>query len=679
MKIERLTARNLKGCTFEHALAPVTLFHGNNFAGKTARLDALTLALGGFLPKVASKPNEVFDRLASGNPLDVELVMERGYVVRRTWTRQPGGSVKAACSVTDFEMPAVAIDPDEFLGLSARERVKFLFGRCKLPGDLTEQSIVRTLVANVKNVRLEANSEASEAAIASAVTVLNETTLTSDKDRTVQDYAEALVECVGEKKKLSAANVQRMEKTLQGLAQTAAQGVPPQDADRRLAETRKALEAAVAEQARAAQEANNAASKAKEAERLASAAVDEKATLREVVRLEAELGEGLDARVPEPGKPPVQRMMTTARPDTTFEQDARNRAMEELNKLSAAAMLAKAERDKQAALMEQAAELKVCPTCGQSVVEVQKQVVKRCKAELAKAEKAAELAEKRVRDFPMAKFERDLERKEAEAESWDDAAAKLFAENTEAMEGWAKQSAAWNAAQKVQAALREQVMTLRARLADNVEAARAAAALPELRSRAEALERMRAGAEAKVRMWRQDVQAAEESHRRLMAWRAEEAARAKAAAELEKVSVESEVWKEVQKLVAALQAKLVEAAVGPLVARANELCGSILRAPLAIKEGELCMEGVGASHRTFSGTEKALAYCALSVALADGAPVRLAVFDEVGRLDARNKLKLVETLLDLTAAGKLDQAVLVDTVPLGVPEMPASYAEIEVK
>lgn len=651
MRVTKLSGRNVKGCSFDHTLAPVTLFHGPNWAGKTARLDALSLALAGYLPGVASKPNEVFERVASGNPLAVQAETDGGLVLTRQWERNGKGSTKyAGNDEKEFSMPAVALDPSEFLGLSARERVKFLFSRCKLPANLTTEAAARALVANVKNIRLEENTPASEAAIAEVAKVLGGTTLTTDAGRTTQAWVEGLVELVSDRKKAAVANVQRMEKTMQGLTQSATDAAPaPADAEGRLAKARAGLEAASA-----ALHANEAELRQRTEERRVAEATARSAPDAGALRAVVESAEKALAehRVPEQPKPVTDARLRRAEHDAATATARVSVAKDTIRKLE----------EELAELQKEA----TCPKCGQSLAKLRPKMVKTQK-EMIKEEENALAETKKENDAAQA------ECKMAAAE-WTE---------------WAKRQNEFAFLFQEHKGLQWKLSEARYKLAASGAAAAAAKAasdkLPELKELAEKLqddvERLRT-AETEARS---AVSAADVSYKRLVAQRADAAQRARAKDELDRARAESDVWKEAQKLVAALQAELVEAAVGPLVNRANELCGGLLRAPLAMRDGELVMlrPGVGeVTHKTFSGTEKALAYAALSVALGADAPIRLAVIDEVGRLDERNRCKLVAVLCGLVKDGKLDQAVLVDTESIKATGTTltniADYAEIEV-
>jgi hypothetical protein len=114
-----------------------------------------------------------------------------------------------------------------------------------------------------------------------------------------------------------------------------------------------------------------------------------------------------------------------------------------------------------------------------------------------------------------------------------------------------------------------------------------------------------------------------------------------------------------------LQRQLVDAAFGGIMATANRLVGDILLSPLAYDKdsGEIgrMQGGRFISHRTFSGTEKALAYAAISVALAADSPCKIVLIDELGRLDNEHKTALLTRMVTLTRDGIIDQFVGVDT------------------
>jgi hypothetical protein len=143
----------------------------------------------------------------------------------------------------------------------------------------------------------------------------------------------------------------------------------------------------------------------------------------------------------------------------------------------------------------------------------------------------------------------------------------------------------------------------------------------------------------------------------------EESRKAEAAAELDSAEARRAVIKLFAAEVAEIQAEMVADAITPFLATVNRLCGELLLSPIAYHEGEFGRWAgtTWISHRTFSGTEKLLAYAAIGVALAQEAPLKIVLMDELGRLDIENKSRLLDLMTGLVEAGTIDQFVGIDT------------------
>src|SRR5690606_19497182 len=105
-----------------------------------------------------------------------------------------------------------------------------------------------------------------------------------------------------------------------------------------------------------------------------------------------------------------------------------------------------------------------------------------------------------------------------------------------------------------------------------------------------------------------------------------------------------------------LQQKAVANSLEPLLQTVRLFTDGLLKAPLEFHEGELgYWQGSRfVSHRTFSGTEEALAYTGLMAALASASdsPLRIAMIDEMGRFE-RDAMRpqVVERMIELTQRG----------------------------
>ena len=159
------------------------------------------------------------------------------------------------------------------------------------------------------------------------------------------------------------------------------------------------------------------------------------------------------------------------------------------------------------------------------------------------------------------------------------------------------------------------------------------------------------------------AQALGEQYKLAVAALADARSQAEAEEAWQKVKAESEVAGMVKDLIQAEKSKMVEKVFHKLLAVANRLCEPILRSPLAYHDGRLGRwektKFVG--WKTFSGCEKALAFAAMSIALAVDAPIKIVMLDELGRLGRDNVRQLVMLAEKLVDEGVLDQFIGIDT------------------
>jgi hypothetical protein len=206
---------------------------------------------------------------------------------------------------------------------------------------------------------------------------------------------------------------------------------------------------------------------------------------------------------------------------------------------------------------------------------------------------------------------------------------------------------------------------MQATVAEQAAAQEAKASLPALTLAVETAKHNHEEAAAKVTPLREAFAKADTAHRQAIAENASQQQVAKAAEAATKADAEAQVTKELGNMLTELLAEAVKASIQPMLDTCNRLCGGILKGQLAYQDGDIGMETRGYfwTWRSFSGTEKALAFAALSVALATTAPVKLVIIDELGRLSKENKWKLIDNLTRLAEAGEIDNAILIDTTP----------------
>ncbi|MGB8295898.1 MAG: hypothetical protein WCG85_10765, partial [Polyangia bacterium] len=113
----------------------------------------------------------------------------------------------------------------------------------------------------------------------------------------------------------------------------------------------------------------------------------------------------------------------------------------------------------------------------------------------------------------------------------------------------------------------------------------------------------------------------------------------------------------------AIQTEAVERAFQPMLEIANAFAKPVLKSPLGYHAGEIGTRrnGLWVGHRTFSGTEKAIAYAAIQAALAARAPVRIMIIDELGRIGDRALFHLLAAVSQhLQKSGLVDQFIGID-------------------
>ncbi len=647
MRINRLSSTNFQGASFDHEMAPVTLFVGSNTAGKSTRINALHFALHGCVPawrtaqgKVVKETAELF-RLASGGltHASVSIGTSDGVSYARNLVKN---GTRVMREEPDWSLPLECSDATELLALSDAQRVAYLFQRTKLPKEFTIESLARTITANVKNIAVKNNTPYTEEV---AHDLLESIPLGADIKSPVQSWLMTVVELVTSQKKLAAQNVARMEKTGQGLTQVAAAAPPDPGVEQKIVDAESKLYVLLQRAAETSAKARSAAEALAEAERKVAAAPAGSVQSLEQARLELE--KLCANQPPDPGdKSKLQQAVNVAQAAFDKAERAEQVVSAEIRRLEMEVTGFKGG----------IGTVKTCPTCGQTLA------VKN-KAKLAKAAKVKLLAATAAHEALVEVFNET-------AEKLNDAAG--------AMEIWDRRCIAqseWSAACNRASYLYEQE---RIRSATAESTAALVADLPRLRHIAEKSSEDNSNMKELLEDTRGMVSCLEDQHKALVAWRAEAAARAKAATEAGRARAELSVLKEACAMLLGLQAKLVDAAIKPLLVTANSLFGGILD-PLEYRDGELGLatkRGLS-TWQTMSGYERRLAFAAIQVALASQAPMKLVIIDEATVLDGDRKLAVIERIRDLVHKGKLDQAIIVDTeVPEPLNAVPLNQMKV---
>lgn len=651
MRITKLTAQNFKGWSGSMDLAPVTLIRGRNSRGKSARLQALWLALSGAMPgegkdnQAMNSARAIYDAFASGAQMEVGIEFKNNtFQDRRTLIlSMMNGSVKqigGTLGIDTLDLNAV-----ELLSRPGPERTRLLLERSGSGGDA--QAVKDKLCDKIHANWLEV-SEPPEG----FVPVLREyyDSIQQCDEPDVLKAFEAIEAMLAEQKKLADQQVKRLEQTGQGLAQMAQGEAPPQDAEQRLQAARREHEAAV--QARAtAQAAHEQAKRELEAAEASANTHHGFLNVPSIAELEAALAELEAHPAPDPGP-----QKPTADVRYKAEQDFQAVSREEYERHRVLNTLAE-QLDGEVLLMRQHIDerksAKTCSECGQSIKRDPRLIAK-MKKELAARERAGKSDIGKATAF----LGKCITQRE-------DADAVLQKANA-ACEAWSNAALAYHRWSEARHKLKDQLQAAKDAISSSSRAQQAAAeakaALPELERKVELRRGECIKAQTELKLAEEAVAAAEGDYRKLLAWRAEQSSKAKAAQALKSARAEAAVAKAALDACRELSAETLEAAIKPVIAACNRLCEPILPGPAFFADGEFGMEvgGRKVGYKAASDSEKLMLCAALGVALASKAPLRLFTLGRFESFDYEKKPKLIGLLCDLVRAEELDQALLIE-------------------
>lgn len=612
-KIKRISAEGLKkNGTFTHELDAVNLIVGDNLAGKSSRLDAIRLALMGYLPELGKLPSATI-QLACGTDMAVRVECDDGTHAVRRWESKRG-KVKSDCAMTMPETPEVLMNPSVYFALSERERIKYVFARASF---VNNEAAAEAICSSILNVRCTDHSPQHSDALRALQAEVNEMDdARHDAGQSVQDWIElVLLPMLKDRAKEARATLDRMTKTVAGV--THVSGDPARDRSTEVV----ALEAERSELHRKIGGLRNQLHQATNLEDLRQQvknAVELDQDIASLTSLVEAKQKSITQLVPKADEANERLMTLTLKRENMWSERTTIEKRIVALKKEAADVLSK----------------DACPCCGsvgkewrssfESKMSDQIDALRIAKSELLERldiiEKEVSAATE-VRDREIS-LSRELERSKKELSELQLALSeqKRSKEQAEA------------AARMLGAAGVMDVVALRK------EADAAQDILKEIESKLTALN-------AEQRRWH----AAKEQDR----------ISAEAVIERNNAQVQLDILKGTLEMVEALQSEYVRNAFTGLLKIANRVCDGFFRTPLDYSNGEIGRweGGQWISHRTFSGTEQLLAYAGLAAALAQDAPVRIVLMDELGRLDPKNRLLLLERMKVLVSEGVIDQFV----------------------
>lgn len=624
MIIKRVEAENLKGRTFGYDLAAMNIIVGDNFTGKSSIIDAIRLPLIGHIPELGKMPSSTW-QLSSGEHMTSKLIFDNGEIV--TIDAHLEKTTVKVKQDTPLELANIPLlNAAAYFAMSERERYDYVFKIAKLPEAFTIDSII----AELERISFEEDhTEAIESAKSRIITLLRRS-----GDLVVRDWLNANID--GLKILFSQWNTRAKD---------------TQGAIRVLAELKNRQE----------HQAGNVKQLA-EAERSAQRAAED--AYKELV--------GLRTRASDYGK-----------------QEGRVARVASLRSAVADGDVV-ADKEKQIT----AAKAQLKPQL--SLTSVSEAKLEQLEAHLGRLRNERQLTKMAIKDASKAldalKTATQCPYCHSTGDDWKKTLRTGFKDALELNEGkLTKIEAAFPEVEAKVVAAKTEIDRVRADLMANqtINANIRAWETEIAHHKALIAQRNEQLAEAEAALAAEKVEPVTQEQLDAAAVKATETkanladatARLKSAELLEhdlKRAAQSEiehnnavahvaVIKKIGEVLRTKQSELVDAVFGDLLKIANQIAGPILTTALAFHEGEVGRWNGHRwiSHKTFSGTEQALTFVAIAAALSQGAPLRLLIFDELGRLDAKNQVVLFNILDVALTSGHIDQFILAGTTAAG--------------
>jgi hypothetical protein len=236
--ITEIIAKEFKGLTFNQPVQPKTLFLGPMGVGKSARTQALTLALLGYVPGASKENAEILKTFGSADVVSVGFVLD-GATLERAWGKTSSGSVKEAFKLNgtrltkDEYISAIGVkglpkilDLSLFLALSDQKKIDFLLAL--YPGETNLAELDR-LIENQKATIKAGEDRARTLEKSSAIITASRTELLvpvgslAETKAEIEKTEKELATANGELTRINEANVK--EQTTKEVKKEAAQEI----------------------------------------------------------------------------------------------------------------------------------------------------------------------------------------------------------------------------------------------------------------------------------------------------------------------------------------------------------------------------------------------------------------------------------------------------------------------
>lgn len=636
MYITNLEASGFKGLNFAHELKRCVLFTGGNFVGKTARLEAIRVAILGCVPDLG-KTNQATYGLASQGSLFAKVIFDNGTDANVLF-KQDGESVNQERRwlppwLEDKPMPM--LNPPDYFNLTDGEKIQYVFGMMKMPDTFTVDGIL----ADLRNLKLDENTEQTEAARNEVIGLVQHAL------ENVVPMTAALTELTREKGSLKSefTIVNRRAKDTQGTmrvlsdlrtrgAEATAETIQGVAAElKRVAGELEVANTRAGQLSQQQMEANRVALRRKQIDdELAAAPVTDQAEIDRLLKA----NKALDAKLKKIKNVP-KSMADVDKLEATWDTAVNALHNARIDETDLTEQVADAKQGLEA-LKKQVC----CPHCKSKGKDWKKNLAADYSNTLAELE--PKLATITTQVETLHKTAVDLKA------VWETAKEKTRAvlELLDEKEGYQRSLTDINARTAGATARRRALEEEASRLRDTepptpTELAEAATAVMRLRAEHERLT---------------------ERHTSLVALQQDLIRAGEAAEEHQAAAAKVTVIKAVGTLLKERQASMIDVLFGDLMKVANYFTQDIMEHELVFRAGRIGYVKAGrfVSHETFSGTEKALTYIAITAALMKDAPLRIVLLDEFD-IDKTVFPKVLNRLGIAANEGVIDQVIVAHT------------------
>lgn len=619
MKIESVNLTNFKGAeALSATFADMNVITGRNANGKTSLLQGTKVGLVGYDPSLGKGK---LAKLASGN-MSVSLKLTGEPSRNWSWKKTKTGLSAIGQQPDPVEIASTLLDFRTFLDKSGPQQVAFVIEQTNLDAIGFSRD---KLTAEIKSVLPQEPTEQTEAAtklIISDIEIANKQA--ADGKSNTAAWLELLWKKLSDRLKLAKQEVTRLAGSVQTGVKLASESVtrPKVTIDRDIATTNAAIATLTAEKSVLQDQRSKFEASKRRREELQTIVSGAQGLAERLAEVSKDLNQ-FTAEI-EGKNPPTQETLkalnqastrhTTAKNKVSEMEDAVNRLTDEIEKLSTRP---------------------ACPCCGGIGLD--------CKAnERTRGEKQTQL-DKAQRDLLDAQTAEEITDREhiAAAQTYD---AAVTEEST------------IRGKQKLINQASNAIATLNQKLTASATASGELAGLTlNEPDDAEALQRINSSLEAQRNRLR-------ELNQELTEATAEAAANLRRNQETENQAIaeaELEITKLALDQVEKAKSSLVAVSMGNILKTAQLFAANIIKGSLAWENDELGIRrgGQWISHETFSGTEAAVAYIGVAVALCQSSKLKLVLMDELGVVDNENLQTLLTNIHDLINSGVVHQFI----------------------